>query len=55
MVGELGNSAFVNTDDLPSNKEKVGNNNEIHFSREGLLKLGERYFEKHKELKNESV
>lgn len=55
VVDDLGNSAFVTTDDLLSNKEKVGNNDDIHFCREGLWKLGERYFEKYRELNNESV
>ena len=35
-VKDIGSSVFVNTDDLLSNKENVGNNDEMHLSREVL-------------------
>lgn len=37
-------SAFVETNDLPSNNQKIGNGDEIHFCRESLCELGCRYF-----------
>ena len=40
-------AAFVETADLPSNNQKVGNGDDIHFCRESLHILGKRYFEKY--------
>lgn len=44
-VKTSGNAAFVETADLPSNNQKTGNGDPLHFSREALHILGERYFE----------
>lgn len=44
VVKDIGNGAFVNTSDLLSNNEKIGNEDDIHFCRASLLTLGERYF-----------
>lgn len=38
------NAAFVETCDLPSNNQKIGNLDEIHFCRQSLCELGHRYF-----------
>ncbi len=38
-------AAFVETSDLLSNNQQVGNGDTIHFSRDSLYKLGHRYFE----------
>ena len=37
--------AFVETADLPSNNQKIGNGDNIHFCRESLHILGKRYFD----------
>ncbi len=37
--------AFVETSDLPSNNQKTGNGDGIHFCRESLHTLGKRYFD----------
>ena len=44
------NGAFVQTQGLLSNNQKTGNGDDIHFCRESLHILGERYFEKYKEI-----
>ena len=44
VVDEVGCSAFVETADLPSNNQKTGNGDNIHFCRQSLHVLGERYF-----------
>lgn len=41
---KLGNAGFVETSDLQSNDQKIGNGDVIHFSREDLNVLGVRYF-----------
>lgn len=41
---------FIETADLRSNNQKVGDGDSIHFCREDLLELGHRYFEGYKEL-----
>ncbi len=41
---------FVNTEGLLSNDQTLKNGDTIHFSRESLYILGERYFEKFKTL-----
>ena len=45
-------AAFVETADLPSNNQKTGNGDDIHFCRESLHVLGQRYFEKFLALTN---
>ena len=37
-------AAFVETNDLPSNNQRIGNGDESHFCRESLRELGCRYF-----------
>ena len=44
-IAELGNGGFVETADLPSNNQKTGNGDDIHFCRESQYVLGRRYFE----------
>ena len=46
----VGNSAFVETSDLLSNNQTINNGDNIHFSRQSLYILGERYFEKFKNI-----
>ena len=41
---------FVNTEDLPSNNEKIKNYDDIHFCRQSLYTLGERYFAQFEEI-----
>jgi len=41
---DIGNAAFVETNGLTSNSEVTGNDDTIHFSREALYLLGQRYF-----------
>jgi hypothetical protein len=41
----LGSSAFVETDGLLSNHQKIENKDIIHFCRQSLSDLGERYYE----------
>lgn len=45
VVQEAGNAGFVETADLPSNNQKYGNGDDIHFCRQSLRVLGTRYFE----------
>ena len=54
VVHESGNAGFVENTNLLSNNQKIGNGDNIHFCREALYELGERYFEKYKELINGS-
>ena len=49
-IAELGNGGFVETADLPSNNQKTGNGDNIHFCRESLHVLGRRYFSAWKQL-----
>ena len=44
VVGEIGNAGFVTTAELPSNNQKTGNGDELHFCRDSLYKLGVKYF-----------
>ncbi len=46
----LGNGKLVMARDLPSNNQTVGNGDDIHFCRESLRILGERYFDAFKEI-----
>ncbi len=45
LCREIGNAAFVESEGLESNKQKIGIEDTIHFCRESLYQLGERYFE----------
>ena len=45
VIAEVKNSAFIETVDLLSNNQVVKNEDNIHFSKEALHILGERYFE----------
>ena len=45
VLAEIGNSAFVETADLPSNDQATGNGDDIHFCRNSLHRLGRRYFD----------
>lgn len=44
VVAEVGNSAFVETADLPSNNQTLQNGDDVHYCRNSLRLLGERYF-----------
>ena len=48
VVKEVGNGAFVETADLPSNNQAVQNGDNIHFCRASLYELGARYFQAYK-------
>ena len=50
VCADIGYAAFVESDGLQSNNEKVGNDDKIHFSREALYFLGHRYYNAFKEL-----
>lgn len=41
----VGHAKFVETGDLQSNDQNTSNNDTIHFSRQAVYELGERYFE----------
>lgn len=45
VIGKIKNAEFVETADLPSNNQKAGNGDDIHFCRESLYILGRRYYE----------
>ena len=45
LMVTLGKGAFVETSDLPSNNQKIGNGDDIHFCRESQHILGKRYFD----------
>lgn len=49
-IGEVGNAAFVETSDLLTNNQKIGNGDTVHFCRESLHILGRRYFNAYQEL-----
>lgn len=53
VVERLQNAGFVETEDLLSNNEKTGNGDDIHFCRDALRILGERYLEEYIALKRE--
>lgn len=48
VVAQNNKCGFVETADLPSNNQKIGNGDDIHFCRQSLYVLGERYFEMYK-------
>lgn len=45
VIQQIDNAAFVETGGLLSNDEKNANGDDIHFCREALYELGERYFQ----------
>ena len=47
---KLGNSKLVMARDLKSNNQAIGNGDVIHFCRDALSTLGERYFDAFKEI-----
>lgn len=51
-VTEREGGTFVETADLPSNNQRMGGGDNIHFCRESLHILGRRYFEAYKNLLN---
>ena len=51
VSNDIGNSAFVETKDLLSNNQMIGDGDNIHFCRQALQVLGRRYFEAFKNLK----
>jgi len=51
VCADIGHAAFVESDGLQSNDEKVGNGDIIHFSREALYFLGHRYYDAFIEIK----
>jgi hypothetical protein len=52
VCNDLPKAAFVETDGLTSNAQANGGDDTIHFSREALMLLGERYFEEYMRIKN---
>ena len=50
VLAELGHSAFVETETLLSNDQKMQNGDDIHFCRQSQHILGRRYFEAFKNL-----
>lgn len=55
VINQIGNSAFVETAGLQSNDEKNANGDDIHFCREALYELGERYFHAFLSIVGESI
>ena len=53
IVEEVDSAAFVETADLLSNNQTIGNGDNIHFSRQSLYVLGERYFNEFQRIKRE--
>jgi hypothetical protein len=45
VFAKIGNAVFVETYGLQSNNQAVGNGDNIHFCREAIYTLGERYYE----------
>lgn len=48
---KLGNGKVVMARDLKSNNQAIGNGDDIHFCRDALVTLGERYFDAYCEIK----
>jgi len=46
----IGNAAFVETSELESNNQAIGNGDDIHFSRDALNRLGVKYFKAFSEI-----
>ena len=51
VCNKIGNAAFVQASDLPSNEEILHNGDADHFSKESIWILGKRYFEAFASLK----
>lgn len=51
VTEEIGNGAFVETSDLLSNNQAIGNGDDIHFCRAAQYTLGERYFQAFEKMK----
>ena len=51
LCADLSNAAFIETTDLESNSVRIGNDDTIHFCREALNILGNRYYEAYARLK----
>ena len=49
-IKEVGNASFVESNNLLSNAQKLGDNDDIHFCRQALVELGERYFKAFEDL-----
>lgn len=47
VCSDIGNAAFVETEELTSNSQDNGGDDTIHFSRKALMALGEKYFEEY--------
>lgn len=45
VSNEIGNGGFVETFDLNSNNQEIGNGDDIHFCRAAQYELGRRYFD----------
>ena len=50
VMAEIGGS-FIETDDLQSNNQRIGNGDPYHFCRESLHILGGRYFDEYRKLR----
>ena len=50
VANDIGLGAFINTEDLLSNNQKIANGDDIHFCGESLSNLGERYFDAYSKL-----
>ncbi len=51
VCNRIGNAAFVQTTDLPSNEEELHNGDLDHFSKNSIIILGKRYFDAFTSLK----
>ena len=47
---EIGSAGFVESNGLKTNNQTVGNGDNIHFSRDALYALGDRYYQKFTEI-----
>jgi len=50
VCDKIGSAGFVETADLPSNNQAIGNGDTIHFCREAQYTLGRRYYKAFKEI-----
>lgn len=48
---DIGNAAYAETTGLLSNNQKVGNGDTIHFCKDAVYTLGERYFENYQKIR----
>ncbi|MCL2740682.1 MAG: sialate O-acetylesterase [Oscillospiraceae bacterium] len=51
VCSDVGHAAFADLSDLPSNNQSIGNGDDIHFSRDALYAMGERYFKAYETLR----